>query len=79
MDEPFGSLDAVTRAELHREFRNIQKAVHKTCLLVTHDIREAAALADRIAVLDGGTLAACGTPHEILRSRVAAIRSLIEP
>jgi len=52
MDEPFGSLDPITRAELHREFRRIQQQVRKTVVLVTHDMREAFALADRVGVLD---------------------------
>ena len=54
MDEPFGSLDPITRAELHREFRRIQQRVRKTVVLVTHDMREAFALADRVGVLDDG-------------------------
>ena len=45
MDEPFGSLDPITRAELHREFRRIQQRLRKTVVLVTHDMREAFALA----------------------------------
>src|SRR6185295_11651241 len=41
MDEPFGALDPVTRAELHREFRRIQERVRKTVIIVTHDMGEA--------------------------------------
>src|SRR5687767_7772260 len=62
MDEPFGALDPVTRAELHREFRRIQQAVRKTVVLVTHDMREACALGDRVGVLDEGRLVAIDTP-----------------
>ena len=54
MDEPFGALDPVTRVELHAEFRRIQERVKKTVIIVTHDMREAFALADRIGVLDDG-------------------------
>lgn len=51
LDEPFGSLDAITRLELRRETVRIWSATRKTCLLVTHDVEEACELADRIAVL----------------------------
>ena len=63
MDEPFGALDPVTRAELQREFRSIQQRVGKTVVIVTHDMLEALALADRVAVLDGGVLIACEPPE----------------
>jgi osmoprotectant transport system ATP-binding protein len=78
MDEPFGALDAVTRAELHREFRRIQRDVHKTVLIVTHDIGEAFALADRVGVLADGVLAACGTPGEIARSTDRRVRPFVD-
>ena len=52
MDEPFGALDPITRAELHREFRRIQATVRKTVVIVTHDMAEAFALATRVGVLD---------------------------
>ncbi len=78
MDEPFGALDPVTRLELHREFRRIQSLVRKTVVLVTHDLREACALADRIGVLDGGRLAACDAPARLLASEVAAVQVLVD-
>ena len=56
MDEPFGALDPVTRRQLRGEFRRIQSRLRKTVLLVTHDMAEAMALADRIGVLDAGQL-----------------------
>ena len=59
MDEPFGALDPLTRAELHEEFRRIQARAAKTVIIVTHDMGEAFALADRIGVIDGGRLVAC--------------------
>ena len=59
MDEPFGALDPVTRRELQDEFRRIQSRLRKTVLLVTHDMAEAMALADRIGVLDAGRLIWC--------------------
>ena len=51
LDEPFGSLDALTRLEMRREIVRIWKATGKTCMLVTHDVEEACELADRIAVM----------------------------
>jgi osmoprotectant transport system ATP-binding protein len=68
MDEPFGALDAITRAEMHREFRRIQGEVRRTVLIVTHDLVEAFALAERVGVLDEGQLVACDTPAAIARS-----------
>src|SRR6186713_2945037 len=65
MDEPFGALDPVTRRQLQDEFRRIQSGLRKTVLLVTHDMAEAMTLADRIGVLDQGSLIWCGSPLEI--------------
>ena len=51
MDEPFGALDAQTRALMHEELLAIMRRTPKTVLFVTHDVREAVALADRVAVM----------------------------
>ena len=79
MDEPFGSLDPVTRSGLHREFRRIQSELRKTIVIVTHDMAEALALATRIGVLADGTLAALDTPPAIARSSDPRVASLLEP
>jgi osmoprotectant transport system ATP-binding protein len=79
MDEPFGALDPVTRAEMHREFRRIQDQVRKTIVLVTHDMAEAFALAARVGVLADGVLAALDTPAAIARSQDPRVRPLLEP
>src|SRR5947209_7680465 len=65
MDEPFGALDPITRTELQREFRALQARLRKTAVFVTHDMREAARVADRIALLGSGQLIALGTPAEL--------------
>ncbi|HJZ71306.1 MAG TPA: ATP-binding cassette domain-containing protein [Vicinamibacterales bacterium] len=78
MDEPFGALDPMTRAELHREFRRIQSRVRKTVIIVTHDMGEAFALADRVGVLDDGRLAAFDTPVSVAASRDAVVRRLLD-
>ena len=67
MDEPFGALDALTRDVLQQELIGIRERIHKTIVFVTHDIFEALALGDRIAVLHAGRLEQVGTREEILR------------
>jgi len=78
MDEPFGALDPVTRSELHDVVRRIQSAVRKTMVLVTHDMREAFVLADRIGVLQDGRLVACETPPILERSEHPEVRALLD-
>ena len=66
MDEPFGALDPVTRATLQEEVARIHKMTHRTIVLVTPDIDEALALADRIVLLNDGQVVQQGTPLELL-------------
>ena len=66
MDEPFGALDPLNRAGLQRELKRIHAASGKTIVLVTHDIDEALALADRIVLLHEGRLAQQGPPLELV-------------
>jgi osmoprotectant transport system ATP-binding protein len=68
MDEPFGALDPLTRAEIQREFQSLQQRLKKTIVFVTHDMREALLLGDRIALLEAGHLVGIYTPEEFLRS-----------
>jgi osmoprotectant transport system ATP-binding protein len=70
MDEPFGALDPIARRALQREFLDWKQRLGKAVLLVTHDVREAFRLADRVAVLAGGRLRQFGPPEEI-RARPA--------
>jgi len=58
LDEPFGALDPITRAEMQKEFRALQKRLGKTMVFVTHDLREAFVLGDRIGLLKDGRLLA---------------------
>jgi osmoprotectant transport system ATP-binding protein len=67
MDEPFGALDPVTRAELQREFSALTRRLGKTIVFVTHDLREALLLASRIVLLETGRIVASATPQEFLR------------
>jgi osmoprotectant transport system ATP-binding protein len=78
MDEPFGALDPITRVELHREFKSLQKAMPRTVLLVTHDLAEAFAIADRVAVLQEGAIVACAPPGELQQSTHAVVVELLE-
>ena len=78
MDEPFGALDPVTRRQLQDEFRRIQAQLHKTVLLVTHDMAEAMTLADRIGVLEGGRLIWLGPADEIAASDDPRVRQFVE-
>ena len=67
MDEPFGAVDPIVRARLQDELLGLQERLHKTIVLVTHDIDEALKLADRIALLNvGGRLEQYATPDELL-------------
>lgn len=66
MDEPFGALDPITRRELQEEFRRLQLRLGKTVVFVTHDIREACRVADRLALLDHGVLVQLGTPADLI-------------
>ena len=67
MDEPFGAVDPIVRAQLQREFAKLQRDLGKTVVFVTHDVDEAIVLGDRIAVLEtGGRLAQVAAPAELL-------------
>lgn len=64
MDEPLSNLDAKLRIYMRSEIRSLQKRLGITCIYVTHDQKEALALADRIAVLNGGKIEQIATPFE---------------
>ncbi|MCL5745479.1 MAG: ATP-binding cassette domain-containing protein [Acidobacteria bacterium] len=68
-DEPFGSLDPVTRLELQRQFLSLHRALNKTSLFVTHDVREALKLGTRIALLHNGALELVADRAGFLSSR----------
>jgi osmoprotectant transport system ATP-binding protein len=67
MDEPFGAVDPIVRAELQQELVRLQKELDKTVVFVTHDIEEAFLLGDQIVILrEGGHVAQVGSPAELL-------------
>jgi osmoprotectant transport system ATP-binding protein len=65
MDEPFGALDPLTRRRLQDEFRELQRRLGTTVVLVTHDVREALRLADRVAVMDAGRVLQADSPERV--------------
>lgn len=67
MDEPFGAVDPIVRAELQQELLRLQRELGKTVVFVTHDIDEAFLLGDQVVILEkGARIAQKGTPEEIL-------------
>ena len=69
MDEPFGAVDPIVRAELQTETRRLQRDLDKTVVFVTHDIDEAFLLGDQVVILQkGAQIAQVGTPSEIIEN-----------
>jgi osmoprotectant transport system ATP-binding protein len=69
MDEPFGAVDPIVRAELQQELLRIQREIAKTIVFVTHDIDEAFLLGDQVAILrEGGIIEQLGKPDEIVEN-----------
>jgi osmoprotectant transport system ATP-binding protein len=68
LDEPFGALDPITRRDLQQEFRALQRRLNKTMVFVTHDVREALLLANRIGLLKDGKLILLGGQADLLNS-----------
>ncbi|RZJ87771.1 MAG: ABC transporter ATP-binding protein [Chryseobacterium sp.] len=66
MDEPFGALDNITKADIHAEFKSLEELQLKTIILVTHDVQEAFELGHRICLMDQGKIVQIGTPKEML-------------
>ncbi len=81
MDEPFGALDPITRAELQMEFQKVQQRLKKTVVFVTHDVGEALMLGDRIGLMDSGRLRGLYTAGEFWQAEdelAKAYRRVVE-
>jgi osmoprotectant transport system ATP-binding protein len=78
LDEPFGALDPITRREIQREFKSLQRELKKTMIFVTHDIAEAFVLGTRIALLKDGQLVLLDVPAALLRSAHPEARAFAE-
>ncbi|MBM3570716.1 MAG: ABC transporter ATP-binding protein, partial [Alphaproteobacteria bacterium] len=78
LDEPFAAVDQVTRRKLQRELAQLRRRLAMPIVLVTHDLDEAAALADRMAILSQGRTLQIGPPAEILaRPKDAQVARLV--
>jgi osmoprotectant transport system ATP-binding protein len=79
MDEPFGALDLRTRDALSRDYRKLHDALGLTTVMITHDVIEAVLLADRIAVIHDGRIAAYGTPRDLMSNATRPdVRALMD-
>ena len=78
LDEAFGALDPITRSEMQKEFRALQQRMRKAVIFVTHDLREALLLADRIALLEQGRLVVDLASAEFTRSQDPLVRAYVE-
>lgn len=77
MDEPFGALDPLTRAEMQEMLRNLLKRMKTTVLLVTHDLDEALYLANRIVLLSSGRVIADLAPEEFLQATLPEVEAYL--
>jgi osmoprotectant transport system ATP-binding protein len=77
MDEPFGALDPLTRAEMQTMLRELLRRLGKTTLIVTHDLEEALYLADRVVLLGGGRVVADLAASEVRGSENAAVKAYV--
>ena len=79
MDEPFAAVDPIVRDALSSDYRALHERLGLTTVMVTHDVLEAVLLADRIAVMEDGLLAASGTPTVMLtHPATESVRALME-
>ena len=72
LDEPLSALDASVRSSLREEIRRVQQALGTTTVFITHDQGEALAIADRVAVMNGGRIEQYSAPHEVYSSPATA-------
>ena len=79
LDEPFGALDAITRAEVRQTFTRLRASRKQTAVVVTHDLDEAFQLSDRIAVMQRGRLLQTASPQELVeRPADPYVRALLD-
>jgi len=78
MDEPFGALDPITRAELQMEFKQLQEKMGKTIAFVTHDVGEALLVGNRVALMENGELHGVYRPEEFLASQDQSVKSYVD-
>lgn len=79
LDEPFGALDAISRSEAHEAFERVRRELGFTAILVTHDLAEAARLADQVVVMRSGRIEQAGSVAELQRAPATPyVRELFE-
>lgn len=78
LDEAFGALDPITRSQMQKEFRALQQRMRKAVIFVTHDLREALLLADRIALMEEGRLVVDLPVVDFTRSEDPLVRAYME-
>jgi osmoprotectant transport system ATP-binding protein len=78
LDEPFAALDAITRANLQKEFAALVRNLGKTAVFVTHDLHEAFVLGKRICLMDKGKIVLNDTPENFRESDLPLVRSYLE-
>ena len=79
LDEPFAAVDRVTRQKLYRELAELRRTLAMPIVLVTHDLDEAAMLADRMCILHHGRTLQIGSPHEVMtRPADALVARLVD-
>src|SRR5271165_6520555 len=78
MDEPFGALDPITRAELQMEFKKLQQKLAKTIVFVTHDVGEALLLGSRIGLMEAGRLRGVYGHEEFLRAPDDSVKAYVD-
>jgi len=78
LDEAFGALDPITRSEMQKEFRALQQRMQKAVIFVTHDLREALLMADRIALLEDGRKIVDLPAAEFVHSQHPLARAYVE-
>ena len=78
MDEPFGALDPITRADIRTEFKQLQQKLAKTVVFVTHDVGEALQLGTRIALMESGRLRGVYRPEEFLAATDTSVKAYVD-
>ena len=78
MDEPFGALDPITRAELQVEFKKLQQKLAKTIVFVTHDVGEALLLGSRIGLMEAGKLRGIYSSEEFMRAPDDSVKAYVD-
>ena len=77
LDEPFGALDPLTRAEMQTMLRDLLKQLGKSAVIVTHDLQEAIFLAHRVVFIDAGRVQADLPSHEVLHSEIEGVQKYV--